>query len=305
MPQLQPSWQLSALTAAVLLVVVLACRTVLRGRRGAATAGSFAREFSVVMALLGLWQYVGALVHTRVAGAMDRAREIAALEAWLRWPRELAVQRAVLPHPWLVTFSNTYYAYAHLNGMALFVLWLWWRHRDVYPRMRTVMIVSTLACFLVQVVPVAPPRLLPELGFTDTAMAYGQSVYGDFGSGVANQLAAMPSVHVGWALIVGWFVWRCAPRPWRWAGPLHAALTLFVVVATANHWWLDGVVAGLLVLAAAGVAPAWAWARRTVRRVAVEPSLQPSLQLSPEPAAEPRAQPVRDSPDGLAVDPSG
>lgn len=266
MPQLRPSWQLSALTAAALLLLVVGCVTVLRGRRGAATAAAFAREFAVVMALLALWQYVGALVHTRVAGAMERARDIAALEAWLRWPAELDVQRLILPHPWLVQASNTYYAYAHLNGMGLFVLWLWWRHRDVYPRMRTIMIASTLGCFLVQVVPVAPPRLLPELGFTDTAMAYGQSVYGEFGSGAANQLAAMPSVHVAWALIAGWFVWRCAPAPWRLLGPLHVVLTVFVVVATANHWWLDGAVAGALVAGSAGIAPAWQRVRAAVRQ---------------------------------------
>jgi len=245
MPQLRPGWQLSVSTALVLLAVVLVSGPLVRrsGRSWAVAARAFAREFVVIMALLGLWQYVGGYVHTRVAGALERGREIASLQAAWHLPSELAVQRLLLPHPWLVRTADTYYAYAHLNGMALFVVWMWWRHRDVYPRMRFTVIASTLACFLVQIVPVAPPRLLPELGYVDTALRYGQSVYGDFGTGMSNQLAAMPSVHVDWAVIVGWYVWWCAPRRWRWAGPLHTVLTVLVVVGTANHWWLDGLVA--------------------------------------------------------------
>jgi hypothetical protein len=154
-------------------------------------------------------------------------------------------------------FANVFYAYAHLNGMAIFVVWLWWRHRDVYPRARTVIIVSTLACLVVQSVPVAPPRLLPEFGFVDTALRDGSSVYGPFGSGMANQLAAMPSVHVGWAVIVGWYIWWAAPRRWRWIGPLHSVLTVLVVVVTANHWWLDGVVAAGFVALAMAASAVW------------------------------------------------
>jgi len=252
MPQLRPSWQLSVTVALTLLGVVLVSsllqRRTTRGRPDLVRA--FAAEFAVVMALLGLWQFIGGYVHTRVAGAMERGRQIAALQDAWHLPSERTVQQLLLPHPWLVRAADTYYAYAHLNGTALFVLWMWWRHRDVYPRMRFVVIVSTLCCFLVQIVPVAPPRLLPELGFVDTALRYGQSVYGELGSGAANQLAAMPSVHVGWATIVGWYVWWHAPRRWRWIGPLHTVLTVLVVVGTANHWWLDGLVAaGFVALA--------------------------------------------------------
>jgi PAP2 superfamily len=129
----------------------------------------------------------------------------------------------------------------------------------VYPRMRCTVIASTLACLLVQIVPVAPPRLLPDLGFVDTALLNGQSVYGEFGTGMANQLAAMPSVHVGWAALVGWYVWWSAPARWRWIGPLHTVTTVLVVVATANHWWLDGLVAvGFVALS---MLAGWGWGR--------------------------------------------
>jgi hypothetical protein len=239
--QLHPSWQLSVATAAVLVVVALVCGAL--RRRWAARVAAFARDFAVVMSLLGVWQWVGGYVHTRVAGAMDRAETIYALQRALHLPDEVSLQRVVLPHPWLVQAANTFYGYAHLNGMALFLIWIWWRHRQEYARARTVIVLSTLACLLVQIVPVAPPRLMTDHGFVDTALRYGQSVYGEFGTGMANQLSAMPSVHVGWAVIVAVFVWRCAGRGWRWLGVAHAVTTTLVVVVTANHWWLDGIVA--------------------------------------------------------------
>jgi len=261
-PELRPGWQTSITTAAALLVLAVLCATVARRVPGSRTVGAFAREFTLVMSMLAIWQYIGRFVHTRYLGAMERARQIHALERALYLPSESWVQQLTLAHPGLVRGMNVYYAYAHLNGTALFVVWMWWRHRDAYPRVRALIVMSTLACFLIQIVPVAPPRLLPDLGYVDTAMAYGQSVYGTYGSGMANQLSAMPSVHVDWAVIVGVFVWRCAPRAVRWIGPLHLVVTVLVVVATANHWWLDGIVAAALVGAAAGVCEAYAWVRR-------------------------------------------
>lgn len=262
MPQLQPSWQLSAQTAVLLVAVALGCRLLRRG--WAVRASAFARDFAVVMALLGLWQWVGGHVHTRVAGAMERAEAIYHLERALHLPAEVTLQQWVLPHPWLVRAANTYYGYAHLNGMAIFLVWIWWRHRQWYGRARTVIILSTLACLLVQVVPVAPPRLLAGHGFVDTALQYGQSVYGDFGAGMANQLSAMPSVHIGWAVLIAVFVWLSAARRWRWVGVAHALITIVVVVVTANHWWLDGIVAATFVVLAV---PIGAWLDRLTARL--------------------------------------
>jgi len=264
-PELRPGWQTSITTAAALLVLAVLCGTVARRVPGSRTVGAFAREFTLVMSMLAIWQYIGRFVHTRYLGAMERGRQIHSLEQALFLPSESWVQHLTLAYPWLVRGMNVYYAYAHLNGTALFVVWMWWRHRDAYPRVRALIVMSTLACFLIQIVPVAPPRLLPDLGYVDTAMAYGQSVYGTYGSGMANQLSAMPSVHVDWAVIVGVFVWRCAPRAVRWIGPLHLVLTVLVVTATANHWWLDGIVAAALVAASAGLCEAYAWARQTRR----------------------------------------
>src|SRR6202012_1408695 len=104
------------------------------------------------------------------------------------------------------------------------------------------------ASLITQLAPVAPPRLLPGTGLVDTAIRYGQSVYSWNGGFHADQYSAMPSVHVGWALIVAVDVIPPARRRWPWLAAGYPALTLLVVVVTANHYWLDGIVAALLVV---------------------------------------------------------
>jgi len=91
-------------------------------------------------------------------------------------------------------------------------------------------------------VPVAPPRLI-HVGMVDTASSYGQSVYAVTGQLGADQYSAMPSVHVAWAFLVAVAVIGATRSQWRWLILLHTAATLYVVVVTANHFWLDGVVA--------------------------------------------------------------
>jgi PAP2 superfamily protein len=235
-------WQQSSALCGVLTVTAVGLRRVPR----AEIARSFAREFAVVLALFGLWQYIGHFVRTHSGGAMHRAREVQSLQTWLHLPDELSLQLWILPHPWLVRVINAYYASAHLTGMTLFLIWVWWRHREAFGQVRNTVAASTLFYLVVQSVPVAPPRLLPGAGFVDTALLYGQSVYGTYTTGVAAQLTAMPSVHVGWAFIIAWYIARLARGPGRWLGCLHLVLTVLVVVLTANHWWLDGIVAVLM-----------------------------------------------------------
>ncbi len=108
----------------------------------------------------------------------------------------------------------------------------------------------TGASLLVQLIPVAPPRMLPGAGLVDTAARYGESVYAWSGGLDADQFSAMPSVHVGWALIVAMAVITVSRSRWRWAAAAYPALTTLVVAVTANHFWMDGIAAAGLLIAA-------------------------------------------------------
>ena len=93
-----------------------------------------------------------------------------------------------------------------------------------------------------------PPRFLPELGYIDLSTRYGFDLYGPVGTGVSDQFAAMPSIHVGWAAVVSFGIIAVTTAWWRWLFLGHVIITFLVVAATGNHWWLDGIVAiGLLV----------------------------------------------------------
>ena len=111
------------------------------------------------------------------------------------------MQRWFLPYPSIIKFFNVYYATVHFPALIIFLIWCFFRHREHYPSVRNTVAILTAACLLIQLIPVAPPRMFANLGFVDTALRYGQSVYGAVGSGFADQLSAMPSVHVGWAVL--------------------------------------------------------------------------------------------------------
>lgn len=237
------------------------------GQRLSERLAPYLREAGLVAALYSLWQLACTVSVLSSAGAFSRARWIVRLEQACRLPTERDTQRLITGHPLLAQSANWYYAAMHFAALGAMLLWLFARHRQRYPEVRNVLVLLTASSLLIQLLPVAPPRLLPDLGYVDTAARYGQSVYDVSGISV-DQLAAMPSVHVGWSLLVAWAVLRVSPSRRRWWVLAHPALTAFVVVATANHFWLDGVVAAVLLalsvallrLPGGGLLRAGAWA---------------------------------------------
>jgi len=250
-------WQQSAVVAAGLAVAGLGLRRARSPR--VRPVAPFGVEAFVIAALYSLWQLAGEVSVAGTTGAYARARWIERAEHDLRLPSERDLQHLILGHRLLVESANWYYATAHFTVLGIFLVWLFVRHRDRYPHVRNVLAVTTLVCLVIQLLPVAPPRMLP--GFVDTAVRYGESVYS---TGLApDVLSAMPSVHVAWAVLVGWYAVRSSRSRWRWLGVAHAAATVFVVVSTANHWWADGVVGtGVLVASAWSVTGVSAWWRR-------------------------------------------
>jgi hypothetical protein len=249
------TWEHSFEAAAVVAAVGVAMALSKDSRVRA--IGAFAREVAVIGVLYGLWSLAGRIAGFSNKDAYVRARWIERFEHDILLPSEHSVQHLILGHPLLVQFGNLYYATMHFPMMFVFLIWLFWRHRDKYRPVRQVLGWTTLVCLLVQLVPVAPPRFLP--GIVDTGKLYNQSVY-QHGLAV-DQLSTMPSVHVAWACLVGYYTWKIGKGRWRYIGPLHMVLTIFFVVATGNHFWLDGIVAAMILCACAwsvfGVRTGW------------------------------------------------
>ncbi|MHB8464533.1 MAG: phosphatase PAP2 family protein, partial [Acidimicrobiales bacterium] len=224
------SWSAAAVAAAILGVVGLACRRA--KSRVPSAAGAVAKETAIILALYAFWQKSSDFAVSRSGGAVDNALWVQRVERLMRLPSEASWQRWTLPHPLLVQALNAYYAVVHVPALIAFLVWLYFRHRDHYAKWRNIGAFMTGVSLIIQMIPVAPPRLMPGLGFIDTAVVYKQSVYGTGGIKIGPQLAAMPSVHVAWAVLIATAVIVASTSRWRWWILLHPALTTFAVVAT-------------------------------------------------------------------------
>ncbi|GAA1141002.1 phosphatase PAP2 family protein [Nocardioides aquiterrae] len=273
-----PTWDQAAIAAALAMLAWLAVR--LRPSRLTPHVAPVALEFALIASLYSVWRLARMLPLATTTGAMARGRDIADIEHALRLPTELSLQRYVLSHDWLASATSWYYATLHVPALLAFLVWLFFRHRDQYPHWRNGLVLLTAGCLVIRFVRVAPPRFFPDLGYEDLAQHYGISVYGaDVQRGISDQFAAMPSIHVGWAAIVSFGIVAASTSVWRWLYLSHVVLTTLVVSATANHWWLDGVVAVLLL--AGGLAADSAWRRYLASRAVSRP---PGPRSRTEPA---------------------
>jgi hypothetical protein len=249
---------------------------------------SFARELVLVTALLIFYKYGRTLVSGESAKAVHHARAVINFERELRIFSEERLQQAVIGAghsvEWLL---NSYYLFAHIVVTVIVFFWLYVRHPKTYLRFRRVMIAMTLTGLVLHLLyPLAPPRMFPNLGFVDTGRVVGPASYGHGSaySGFANQFAAMPSLHFGWALAVAWSVIVATCSRVRWLIVLHPFATLAAIVLTANHYWLDAIVATCLFLGAL-LLDHW-WLRRTR-------SSSPESPAESEWSHESRGAPIR------------
>ena len=243
-------WQTAFQVAAALAVVLVVLVVWRPAQRWLRVVRLTVGEMVLMFSLYGVWQWVHERAVTKTAGAIERAHSLYEFEQAIHLPSELTLQNALLHIGAVMRFLNVYYGGAHVPAVGILLVWLFWRHRDRYGRIRWTLALSIAGCLAIQTIPVAPPRFLPELGFVDAGLMYHLSVYGAGGSGISNELAAMPSLHVGWAVLVGVAAVVVSTSRWRWLVLAHPVLTVIAVVATANHWWLDGVVAAMVLGAA-------------------------------------------------------
>jgi hypothetical protein len=191
-------------------------------------------------------------------GSYVHAQQVWDLERWLHLPNEATVQRAVVDWSWLMQVANMHYQIGYVVSVVGSLVWLYIRHPEHYIWYRRFLtLVTGIGLIGHLVYPMAPPRLLASDGVVDSAVVFGHAVYGPVGTGLANQFAAMPSLHVGWAVVVAVGIIVVLRSPWRWLAVLHPVITLLVVVVTGNHFWMDGIVATLIVAVSGAVALSW------------------------------------------------
>jgi hypothetical protein len=230
--------------------------------------GPALRELLLVAALFLAYEAGRILVAGHVTGAMTNATRLWELERALHLPDEAAVQHLVIHRHLLVRLADSYYAYVHFPATAIALIWMYLRHPARYRWMRRVLAGLTGAALVVHVlIPLAPPRMLPLAGLADTGRLFGPAVYGSPASDpLSNQYAAMPSLHVGWALAVAIALITATRGRWRWLWLAHPTLTLTVVVATGNHYWLDAIVAAAILAVVLLLVPRGAGRTRRLKR---------------------------------------
>jgi len=185
--------------------------------------------------------------------AYANARRILGWEAAIGTDVELAVQRAFLDHGWFLWAANMFYGTMHFLVPIAALLLLWRRRPDAYPLRRTALLLATgLGLIGFALFPLMPPRLLCDCpygsgvdsGFVDTLAVHGGLWSFDSGTmqAVSNQYAAMPSLHFAWALWCALAVQVLLRRRWARATIFaYPLVTLFVIIVTGNHYWLDAV----------------------------------------------------------------
>ena len=205
------------------------------------------RELVIVAAVYFTYSISRNLIPDQVEQAQRNARSILDAEKILGLDIELGINLWGAERPWLIIPANYYYATLHLSVTLIVMIWLYRRRQAAYARCRSVLLTMTLmALASYWLYPLAPPRLMAGASYVDTVKEYvlwGFTPSDDMVS-LSNQYAAMPSMHVGWALWVGVIlVWHGRGRAIRTIGVVYPLATVFVVMVTANHFILDAVAA--------------------------------------------------------------
>jgi hypothetical protein len=214
-------------------------------------------EFAVVGWLFWLYDVINNFAPLRQALALRDATGVLSLERLLHLDPELTLNRWLAARGALAFVASTYYFFSHAIVTFALLAWLSWSAPALYRRLRTQLVIINLISFVVfWRYPLAPPRMLPNLGFVDVVAASHAAVSWQSGALVheANQFAAMPSLHFAWAAWCGIALWqRCRRRGAAVLAIAYPLLTAVVVLATANHYLLDVLAGGASVLAALGL----------------------------------------------------
>jgi hypothetical protein len=207
-------------------------------------------EALVIAWLCWIYDAITNLAPLRVRTALAHGRGVLRLEQSLHIDPERTLDHWLASHHTLALLVSDYYDNAHFVVTLGLLGYVWWRRADIYRPLRNSLVLANVLAFVVfWLFPVAPPRLLP--GFVDVVAsthAIGSWHTGALAS-AANQFAAMPSLHIAWAVWCTVVLWRISTRrSVRALALVYPCVTAFAVLSTGNHYVLD-VLGGLTTIA--------------------------------------------------------
>ncbi len=211
----------------------------------------WAIEAVVVVAIIFLYQLTKLRATVAPELAMDHARSVVAFERTCGLFFEPAIHRAILDHTDLMPVLRWLYLNLHFPVTLAFLVWVRYRHPRRYARIRNGFALAHVVALIVFVLyPCAPPRMFPDLGFVEVLrLPY---------EGTHNPYAVIPSMHYGYATLVGGgLIWLARPAWLRLLGAFYLVLILFVIVATAAHFIIDAPLGSITVGASLALAGAF------------------------------------------------
>jgi membrane-associated phospholipid phosphatase len=215
-----------------------------------------AKQLAIWFGFLFAYQAARGIADRNPPKAFDNGLKVIGIERHVHGLIELTFQRFVDSSHFLMSLASWTYWNSEFTVVGLALLWVYVRRHEAFTRFRnTILLANVIGLVGYVVLPTAPPRMFPDLGFDDTLSQFASLNHGSgLVSFLANPYAAMPSLHAADALIVGVVLFMVC-RNWIakafWA--LWPTWVWFAVMATGNHFWLD-VAAGVLVaLIAIGV----------------------------------------------------
>jgi hypothetical protein len=247
-------------------------------------------EGGAVLLLYGLYEASRELVRGDPGIALRHADEVLSIERSLHVFVERDLQHTARSVPGLIGTLGVLYLTLHLAVTAGYLLWLYFRRPAAFPFVRTtLMVASGLALIGYLAFPTAPPRLA-GIGIADTVSNAHVDLNEGLISSLYNPFAAIPSMHVGYAVVIGGsLLYHGGRRALRVLGALYPALVLLVIVATGNHFLLDALAGA----AVAGVAATTALLLTRPRRAsAVRPSREQPASASTQAPTRRRERPT-------------
>jgi hypothetical protein len=208
--------------------------------------GDLLRQIVLFCGAYYVYRIVRGIVDDRVSDAFANARGIVHFERSLGIFPEPAIHHFAERNEVISDVASWMYVNSHFVVTTLTLAFIYLRRNDSFYFVRNMFMVAMgVALVLYLVFPTAPPRLLPELGFKDSVANF-TGVTSQDSDLLVNPYAAIPSMHVCFALLIGLPMARLARRRWAvvlWR--LYPLLVTWVVVATANHWWMDAALGAL------------------------------------------------------------